>query len=102
MTTIGGPYKLSMLQGILWGMHCSGSQEVTAPQNALRGCSEGLHYMKVFFGWCPLWMQMCAGGMALMERELKEVPRRRPIVWGNMTGALSSDSLWKSPKQRNF
>ena len=22
--------------------------------------------------------------------------------WGNMTGALSSDSLWKSPKQRNF
>ena len=22
--------------------------------------------------------------------------------WGNRTGAFSSDSLWKSPKQRNF
>ena len=24
------------------------------------------------------------------------------FYWGNRTGAFSSDSLWKSPKQRNF
>ena len=87
-TTIWGPHKLSVLQGILWGMHCSRSQEVTAPQNALRGYTEGL--------WVVSTMDenVCWWNVS-MERELRGISRRGPIGWGNMTGAKGSEVGYK-------
>ena len=59
---------------------------MSAPQSALRGCVEGLHYRKVFWGVSTVDGNACGCNVS-MEREPKGAPRGDPLVWGNMTDA---------------